>query len=76
LLGICDAKNGFLLHVDIVIEALRDTEREGLRPHVDHLAPNVPRDAGTGASRLDGASERLTLTLDEMHADGEDSTPV
>jgi hypothetical protein len=70
------AISGSLSHGDILIDALRDAEREGLRPHVYHLAPNVSRDAGTRASRLNAASEWLTLTLDEMHADGEDSTPV
>jgi hypothetical protein len=62
--------------VDILIDALRDAEREKLRLYVDHLAPDISRDAGTRASRLNGTSERLMGTLDEMHADGEDSTSV
>jgi hypothetical protein len=68
--------NGPLPCVEILItiNALRDAERQGLRPPGDHLAPNISSDADTRASRLNGASERLTCTLHEMSDD--DAQPV
>jgi hypothetical protein len=72
--------NGPLPCVEILMNALRDAEQEGLRPPSAHLASHVSRDAdipdaGTRASRLSGTSERLTCTLHEMSAD-DDAQPV